>query len=373
MSTVLYVLIAILMLGILIFLHELGHYLVGRTMNIGINEFAVGMGPKLFSWKGTHKIKLNGQISTETTAYSLRILPLGGFCAFVGEDDESDDPRAMNKAPAWKRFLTVFAGPLMNVLIAFLIGVVLISAGLIRNLFVFETEYQVITKVEENMPAEDAGFQPNDIILSINGIDMLQKSFDVFQTEVAKGGELQIAVKRGEETISLSVTPAPNEEGRLMIGVEVYSHGSYADYHCNIFESFVESFKLMKNITVETYRSLPGAIRSLFTDDEKEVKGVVGLVQNVSVSLDEGFSSAFSDGVVMILLYLMVISISLGIMNLLPIPALDGGRLLFLFFEMITGKHLNRKLEGYINFVFLVLLILFMLYIMFFDVKALFR
>ena len=390
--TIVYILIAILMLGVLIFVHELGHYLVGRLMNIGIEEFAIGMGPKIFSRKGTHKIKIGGKITTETTSYSLRALPLGGFCAFVGEDDETDDPRAMNKAPAWKRLLTVAAGPFMNIFIAFLIGVVLISAGLIPNIYDREHlhDYRVtVLATSEGMPAaeaqisgltgEEAKISYGDEIISVNGYALDADGVSGLKSQlklIGVGGEAELVLKRGEALLPVAVTLGEGEDGSPMLGVSLSESASYPEYDCNLFESFGESVKLMKNITVDTYSSLIDLIGKVFRGEsipEGSVSGVVGIVSNVSSTLQIGFGENFSSGVMYIFLYLMLISVSLGLMNLLPLPALDGGRLVLLIIEVITGKHLNRKVEGYINLIGLALLLGLMLLVTFFDVKSLFK
>ena len=390
--TIVYILIAILMLGVLIFVHELGHYLVGRWMNIGIEEFAIGMGPRLFSVKGTHKIKLNGETATETTTYSLRALPLGGFCAFVGEDGESDDPRAMNRAPAWKRLLTVAAGPFMNIFIAFLIGVVLICAGLIPNIYDREhlRDYSVtVLGTAEGMPAadavipgvpeEEAKITEGDEIVSVSGYALDADGVAGLKNRlrlIGVGGEAELVLKRGEKLLPVTVHLAEGEDGTPMLGVSLSESARYPEYDCNLFESFGESLRLMKNITVDTYSSLFALIGKIFHGEsipEGSVSGIVGIVSNVSSTLQVSFGENFSSGVMYIFLYLMLISISLGLMNLLPLPALDGGRLVLLIVEVITGKHLNRKVEGYLNLVGLALLLGLMVLVTFFDIKSLFK
>ena len=166
MVNLLYILLALIMLGVIIFIHEFGHYIVGRLCGIGIVEFAIGMGPKIVSWKRTHKIR--GTEGTETTSYSLRLLPLGGFCAFVGEDEDNSDPRAMNNMPVWKRFLTVFAGPFMNFLLAFVLSVALIATNQMPNVYEVET-LPMVSGVMEDMPAARAGFEQWDIIDALDG------------------------------------------------------------------------------------------------------------------------------------------------------------------------------------------------------------
>ncbi|MBQ3668476.1 MAG: site-2 protease family protein [Clostridia bacterium] len=377
--TIVYILVAIVMLGVLIFLHEGGHYLMGRLMNIGIEEFAIGMGPKIFSRKGTHKIKVNGKIEQETTTYSLRLLPLGGFCAFVGEDENNSDPRAMNNAPVWKRLLTVAAGPVTNLLVAFLIGWVLIATATVPNLYSTQNAYIEISGTIEGLPAEESYIKSGDIILSVDGIDMIGNGTDTMKSYISSlepGSSVKIWVQRGSVSLPVSVRTARSESGETMLGVYLTQYATRAEYDCNVLEAMGESAVLMKNIFVDTFESLGGLLRKLFSGQsipEGSVSGVVGIVSNVSTGLRASFDEDFLSGITLFFLYMMLISESLGIMNLLPLPALDGGRLAVLIIELITKKHLNRRVEGYINLAGLALLLCLMAVVTFSDVKMLIK
>ena len=377
--TIVYILVAIVMLGVLIFLHEGGHYLMGRLMNIGIEEFAIGMGPKIFSRKGTHKIKVNGKIEQETTTYSLRLLPLGGFCAFVGEDENNSDPRAMNNAPVWKRLLTVAAGPVTNLLVAFLIGWVLIATATVPNLYSTQNAYIEISGTIEGLPAEESYIKSGDIILSVDGIDMIGNGTDTMKSYISSlepGSSVKIWVQRGSVSLPVSVRTARSESGETMLGVYLTQYATRAQYDCNVLEAMGESAVLMKNIFVDTFESLGGLLRKLFSGQsipEGSVSGVVGIVSNVSTGLRASFDEDFLSGITLFFLYMMLISESLGIMNLLPLPALDGGRLAVLIIELITKKHLNRRVEGYINLAGLALLLCLMAVVTFSDVKMLIK
>jgi len=364
--SILYILAAVLMLGVIIFLHELGHFVAGRAMGIGVNEFAVGMGPKVFGWEK------NG------TKYSLRCIPLGGYCAFVGEDDGNDAQNAMNAQPAWKRIVTVFAGPFMNFLVAFVIAVVLIATHSIPNIYE-TTSVPVITGVIENMPAEAAGVQKNDIIIAVNGE---QVSYDdsgvaLVKSKLSADESIVLTVKRGEEgeTVDITLTPEYDaESGKLLLGV--YFPTIYASYDCGFFGAIPEALKFMGRTVVETVNMLGSLLGKLFTGGKVEsgsVSGVVGIVSQVSEGMSDGFSSGIGDGLFVIAYYIMAISLSLGIMNLLPFPALDGGRLVLLVIEAITGKHLKREAEGIINLIGFAVLIILMIVVTFSDVKSLIK
>jgi len=190
MSSILYILLALLILGFITLAHEFGHYIVGRLCGIGIVEFAVGFGPKLlgFTRKG---IK-----------YSLRLLPMGGFCAFVGEDGENPAPNAMNNMPVWKRFLTVAAGPAMNVLFAYLAAVLMLC-------MFYGTISPSVDTVVDGSPAQQAQLMPGDVITAANGSEI---AFDAEGTNALReiiqaSDSVQLTVDRGGETIELALVP----------------------------------------------------------------------------------------------------------------------------------------------------------------------
>ena len=199
-----YILAALFLLGVLIMMHELGHYLVARWLGIEVKEFAIGMGPKVWSRKGKRD-----------TLFSLRALPLGGFCLYYGEDEEVDDPRAYNRQPVWMRFLTVLAGPVMNFLLALVVAVVFFMAwGL-------EAPAPVIGELRPASPAVEAGLMPGDRLLAIGGVPITQPAEASALVRNSGGKPLEIAVGRGEETLTISVAPHYNEERQsYLVGIE---------------------------------------------------------------------------------------------------------------------------------------------------------
>ena len=366
----LYIVIAILMLGIIIFLHELGHFIVGRLCGIGVTEFALGMGPKL--WGFTRK----------GTKFSLRLIPLGGYCAFVGEDDDKkDDPTAMNNAPAWKRLLTVLAGPFMNFLVAFILSTVLIAAGLIAN--PYETvSLPYVVEVMEGMPAEEAGIKVNDIFVEVNGnpVSFDSEGTDYLRSVAALGEQMNVKLSRPisdteRENYETVFKPAYDEEtGSVIMGVKLPN--TYAAFDVGVIGAMSESFKFMGRTAVETWKLLVSLIGDLVKGRQIEqgtVSGVVGIVDVVSDELSVGFSEAFAEGLAAISYYIMAISLSLGIMNLLPFPALDGGRAVLLIIEAITGKHIKRETEAIINLIGFGILILLMVFVTVNDVRNIIR
>lgn len=360
------ILAALVILGVVVTIHEFGHFIVGKLSGIAVTEFAIGMGPKLISWKG------------KETRYSIRILPLGGFCAFVGEDEDNPDPRAMNNQPVWKRFLTVFAGPFMNFFLVFVLAVVFIAGAWIVDTSTVTTA-PVLYQVEENMPAGRVGLMVGDTIIKVNGEDVHKNTDGVefLRSRIMEADEqgVTLTVLRGGETLDFTLVPEYSEaEGRPLIGIVFET--TYESYDKNVITAIPEALKLIGRSIVETFAFLKDMIWRLLRGlgvQEGSVAGVVGIVSSVSSDVSSGFSGGFTLGIQTIFLWIMNISLSLGIMNLLPIPALDGGRLVFLTYEAIRRKPLNREKEAIVNLIGFALLILLMIVVTVSDVRGLLK
>ena len=331
LSNVLYVLLAIVMLGIIVTVHEFGHYLVGRLCGIGVLEFSVGFGPRLFGWE------------RKGIQYSLRAIPLGGYCAFLGEDERNDDPRAMNNQPVWKRFLTVLSGPFMNFVLAFVVCAIMLNAY-----FIAET-YPIIDQVVQGMPAEAAGLMAGDKILSVNGVELTNDSAGVsLMLQTMQSGDLtkpvDLLIERDGAQQDFQMTAVPVEaEGatRYQIGI-VFSSRTY-----NFFESIREAGGYMVDTTGQMLESLKNLIFK--GEGLEDTTGTVGIIAVVAQRAREGMY--------MVLWLMFIISLNLGIINLLPIPALDGGRLLFLIVEAIRRKPIPPEKEGLVHAVGMVLIL----------------
>lgn len=331
LSNILYILLAIVMLGIIVTVHEFGHYLVGRLCGIGVLEFSVGFGPRLagFERKG---IK-----------YSLRAIPLGGYCAFLGEDERNDYPRAMNNQPVWKRFLTVLAGPFMNFVLAFVVCAVMLNAY-----FIAET-YPTVNEVVEGMPAEAAGLMAGDEILEVNGVALTHDTAGVnLMLKTMQSGDMtqpiDLLIERDGEQLAYQMTAVPVEvEGgtRYQIGI-VFSSRTF---------TFLESIREAGSYMAETTGMMLDSLKNLIFKGEglEDTAGTVGIIAVVAQRAREGMY--------MVLWLIYIISLNLGIMNLLPIPALDGGRLLFLIVEAIRRKPIPPEKEGMVHAVGMVLIL----------------
>lgn len=349
MSKILYILIAIVMLGFIVTVHEFGHYLVGRLCGIGIVEFSVGFGPKLVGFR------------RKGIDYSLRLIPLGGYCAFVGEDEENTAPNAMNNQPVWKRFLTVLAGPAMNFVLAFVFCAILLSNYIIA-------EYLPrIGYVYADTPAAECGIELGDVITSVDGEAI---SFDGAGMEAARSliqnadhtRPLDLIVSRGGEQIPMSLTPKPilNEStGEISYQIGIAFDGR--TYTC------LEAMGRSCGYMVEFTGLMLDALKDLVFHGTgvEEMMGPVGIISFVS----EQVSNEQLYAVVNLIFFL---SLNIGIMNLLPLPALDGGRLIFLIVEGVRRKPIPPEKEGLVHAVGLGLLMMLFVFITYKDILRLF-
>jgi regulator of sigma E protease len=340
---VLYIIIAIFVFGFMIFVHELGHFLFAKKFNVAINEFSIGMGPKIFSKKGKDGID-----------YSLRALPIGGYVAMEGEDEESNNPLAFNKKPAWQRFIIVIAGAMMNIIISVLI-LAIITACTPR----FGTT--VIYKFQDNATSDDSGLRINDEIIEIDGVNV--HTSGELSYEIMRRGYRPVSVtviRDGEEiVIDNIVFPGVTSDGVLFGSPDFYVFGEDRSFGSVIKNTFYTSKSTIKMTWDSLYDLFSGRYGI------EQLSGPVGITGAIT---DAAKTSAES------LFYLVaVIGINLGIFNLLPIPALDGGTLLLTLIEMITKKKLPRNIEMGIRTAGFMLLMLLAVVILFKDVIFLFK
>lgn len=339
----LYFLLTLLILGILILVHEGGHFFVARLNGITVNEFSIGMGPKLVSYKS----KKNG------IEYSLRVLPIGGFVSMAGEDEDCDDENAFYKKNVWRRIATVLAGPVTNILIGFIGMFILVLATnpLVAN---------VIGGFQEGATSCNQGLQVNDRIISVNSTSVHTANEVAYEIMNQGYKPIDITVVRNGEKIKIEDIefPTSTEEG--------ISFGAY-DFLFTVEERTVGS--ILKHSfwrSLSSVKMIWDSVVSLITGrfGINEMSGPIGMTETVGQAVNTSWQS--------VLYLFVIIAVNLGVMNLLPIPALDGGRLLFLLIEAFTRKTLDRKVEGYINFAGFALMMLLMLVITAKDVINLF-
>ena len=352
--TILYVLLAILLLGILIMVHEFGHFAVARLCGIAVKEFSLGFGPVI--WQ--HKSKKSD------TTFSIRPIPMGGYCMFYGDTDDDpngstkDDPRNYNKAPVWKRMLSVLAGPGMNFVLAFVVAIALMGVyGAVATT-------PVVQEVEAGMPAAEAGLQAGDIFVRVNQTEVENGTVQDVSNAIgadASSAPVEITVLRDGQEQTFTVTPQYDSElERYRVGVTI-AQGYEKMPASSILPS---AWSLCKQASVAIVESLG----KLFTTGEglDETSGPVGVVQLVAEQTKQGGMEIF--------LYLTVlISINLGLMNLLPIPGLDGSRLVFMLIEAVRRKPVDQKIEAMIHLGGYALLFGFMIFFTFKDVMRIFQ
>ena len=345
MHPILTVIIAVVVFGFLILIHELGHYVTARIFGVTINEFSIGMGPRIFSW-----------VSKKTgIKYSLAALPIGGFVAMAGEDDESDDPDAFDKKPAWQRLIITAAGATVNVVAGFLVTAILTLMIPIGNTTV--TSFIDLSKKGYDVAVSTEGvLEVGDEIIKIDGKRV--RIYDELNYEIMRRGtkpvDLTIIRDGREITLKSVVFPTVEQDGTSF---------GLRDFTVELVEKTfgsVISFSWSKSVLI---------VRMCW---ESIIDLVSGRYSLGAVSGPVGISSAIGEaanaGVESFLYMFALISINLGVMNLLPIPALDGGRLLTTLFEIVTRKRIPKKIEGIVNGVGLMLLLGLSLVIMVKDI-----
>lgn len=347
-----YILLAILAFGILIAVHEFGHFIAAKLLGVKVNEFSIGMGPKILGKQG------------KETLYTWRLLPIGGFCAMEGEDEETDDPRAFTRQKAWKRLIILAAGATLNFVLGFVV---------VLGLTVFAgPDYyggnELVATHQDFLYGGESGLMPGDEIIKIDGHRIYYSSD--FRTYMSRAGDTvdMVIIRDGEKIELKNYALAPSNYTEPD-GTTEYRYGLY-------FETIDKTvWQTLKYSTYETYnfvRLVWMGLTDLFSGNVglKDLSGPVGIVDTIN---DVAQSSESTSVAVQNIIYLVAfISVNLGVMNLLPIPALDGGRIFFLIItwvvQKITRKKLNPKYEGYIHAAGMVLLLGLMAIVMVSDI-----
>lgn len=349
MTSVLLVILAIIMFGLLIAVHEFGHFIVAKLSGVKVNEFSIGMGPKLWGKQG------------KETLYALRLFPIGGYCAMEGEDEDTADPRSFQKARAWKQFLILVAGAFMN-----------FAAGLIIFLFLALSVKSYVSPVIDGflpgfVPDSQAQLMEGDRILSIDGHPVFVAN-DV-TTFFSRGGDnLDLVVKRGGKRIHLEQVHMPYFEynGEQKRGINLRIEETTLWGACT--QAWYNSIDTVRLVWMSLKDLITGAVG---IRDMSGPVGIVDTIGQVASAAPTVGSAAYS-----VFYFLAFIAVNLAVMNLLPIPALDGGRIFFLvinvIFTAITKKKLNPKYEGMVNTIGFVALLALMAFVAISDVLKLF-
>ncbi len=328
------------------FIHELGHYVFARIFNVKINEFAIGMGPRILS----HRSKKTDIV------YSIRILPFGGFVSMAGEDDESDDENAFHKKHPLKRIVISVAGATVNITVGFIVMMALV----INSSTLYSTEIANFVQGEGFVSTSEQGLAVGDRITRIDGARVY--TANEVQYEIMRRGveKIDITVIRGGETVVVEDVEFPRfEEQGTLFGQRDFNFVPEAKtVGATLKHAFTRSASTIKMVLDSLVDLVTGRY------GVESVSGPVGVTKALGEAAEAGASN---------LIYLAAfISINLGVMNLLPLPALDGGRIVFQVIELVRGKPLSVKVEGYIHFAGLALLLLLLVIVTFKDIIALF-
>lgn len=380
------IVIGILLFELIIFSHEFGHFITAKLSGVKVNEFALGMGPKIISF-------VKGE-----TRYSLRLFPIGGYCAMEGEDEDSEEKGAFNNAKVWKRMIIIIAGAVMNILLGFVM------------MFAFTVQADsysstTISQFQPNAFTANSGLQTGDKIVEVNGYSIwnsrdLQFAISTLPYETVEGNTLEVYKERATSAAcgvynkyakdeSLSKDELQKYYNALSEGCSKINKAAskdeakkLLDETCKSIYALDKSYDISKYKTpeIDTTTSRPrfmGMAKTVWTSlvwlvqgrfTFNDMSGPVGIATAVTQVASMGLQTGFGDAVNNILFVMILITVNLGIVNMLPFPALDGGRFLFLLIEWIFKKPIPRKAEQIVNTVGLVLLLAFMLIISVKDV-----
>lgn len=378
--------VSVVMFLVMVSLHEFGHFIVAKMLNFKVDEFSVGMGPAIFK-------KKKGE-----TQYSIRILPLGGYCKFEGEDEaDNTDPRAFSNQKAWKRLLVLLAGGVFNIILGFVLFLVIVPST-------SPARTNVIDTVVPHGYIEQVGVQPNDKIIKINGKKInFYNDISLYTQNFKKDEQATVTVLRNGEKIDYSFMPTEQivkttygENGvQVDSTINGYTTGQFVEYSdkmpkddslvgqsetstryiigftpktkdITIFNVWGEALNETEFVVKLVYQSFWQMITGKVGVDQ--MSGPVGIVSEVNNAVNSGSYSWLY-----VLNLVAILTINLGIFNILPIPALDGGRILFVLIEMIRRKAIPPEKEGIVHAVGMLLLLAFIVFVSFHDIMRLFN
>ncbi|HPW40867.1 MAG TPA: RIP metalloprotease RseP [Bacillota bacterium] len=320
---------AILVFNLIVFVHEAGHFAAARLGGIKVVEFALGMGPKIIG-------KKFGE-----TVYSLRAFPIGGFCLMLGEDEENNEPGAFNNSPIISKISSVISGPVFNIILTILI----------YSLVIAPVAAPIVGQVTKGMPAETSGIKAGEMIVGINDVKI--NEWKEMKPEIAKheGEQITVTVEKNGVQREVMLTPVKNP-GTDDIVIGITQKVGISGF--SIKEGINTTFAVSKMMLSFLGQLVVGKA------DANEVSGPISILVYINEAAKAGF--------IKVLYLTALISLNLGIINLLPLPALDGGRLLFLFIELIRRKPLPAEKEGMVHFVGLIALMALSIFLMYRDI-----
>lgn len=340
------IIIAIIIFSLIVLFHELGHFLLAKKNGICVEEFAIGIGPTIVGVK-------KGE-----TKYSIKCLPFGGCCMMKGEDGNSDATDSFNSCSAKGRFWVIAAGPLFNFILAFVLALFMIGLG--------GADPAVIGGFSDNSPAKEAGLQVGDRILKMDNSRIYNfREISLFNFTHNDYPDIKVTYERKGEKKEIEVTRVDNGAGLYILGVNMDGYKKQSPL--GVIKYSILEIRYQIKATVDSLKYLVSGKASV-----NDMSGPVGIVNMIG----ETYEASIPYGVLVVLINMLSFSIllsaNLGVMNLLPIPALDGGRLLFIILEIIRGKKIDPEKEGMVHLAGMVLLLLLMVFIMANDIRNIF-
>lgn len=346
----------VLVFSVVVIAHELGHFLIAKLNGIKVLEFAIGMGPAIV------------QFTKGETKYVLRLLPLGGACMFEGEDGVSsikEEGKEQEKvegsfaqANVWARIATVFAGPFFNIILAFLLSLIVVGfSGSVKP---------TINSLMDGYPAQQAGLEVGDVITKIDGDRVYLQSEVTLISSMSHGNAMEIEYLRDGKKHQTLLTPKfSQEDNRYYMGFTI---GEYVE--CKGLKLIQYSAYEVRYWLNATVKSLLMLIQGQLSKDD--LSGPVGIAVTIDETIEQTKPYGLPTTILTMINFAVLLSVNLGVMNLLPIPALDGGRLLFLLIEVVRGKPLPPEKEGVVHFVGFVALMILMVFVMYNDIARIF-
>ncbi|MBQ1226310.1 MAG: site-2 protease family protein [Clostridia bacterium] len=338
------ILFAILIFGFLIFIHELGHYLFARKFGVDIEEFSIGMGPKIFS-----------KVSKKTgILYSLRLLPIGGYVSMAGEDSESESENAFGNKPVWQRIIITAAGGVINIIVGIIVMCIFVACSP-------QLGSTVVADFDEDALSVQYGLEVNDQIIKVNGTRVYSSTELLYEIMHDGTKPIDLTVIRNGEKIVLNDVKFGTEdaEGVVIGAPDFMVYGLEKNFKNVAQQSFGYSGLAIRQVWESLFDLVTGRYGI------NELSGPVGTTEVIGEAAEQGFIYVMYLGA--------LISVNLGVLNLLPIPALDGGRIVFLIIEAIRKKKLPNNIEAKIHYVGIILLMLLMLIVTCKDVANLFK
>jgi regulator of sigma E protease len=342
------IIIAVLLFGLMIFIHEFGHFFTAKLCGIRVNEFSIGMGPTLFHFQ-------RGE-----TKYALRLLPIGGFCAMEGENGESDDERSFYKKPVWKRMLVVVMGAVMNIILGLVLMMILLGQEPAFN-------STTVAAFAKNSAFQAAGLKEGDTFVYVDHYRIYGDRDLSFALATANPSSVDIVVRRDGKEVAFNDVKLNNQtiDGKTIVSLDFYVEPIEKNFGTLLTKTFQDTVSVVRLV----WYSLISLITGKFGFND--MAGPVGVADAVGQVITSGLKESFLAGLNNVIYIMMLITVNLGIFNLIPFPALDGGKLFLFIVEAIRRKPIQEKYVAIVETVGFALLMCFMLIVTYSDILRL--